>query len=114
MGLWRRLEEIRAPTSGKARKERKVRLASTSLAPRSASKPPGARAEQARRDSATVATNMSTQRPASDHASHAAARELVPPTARSCSLAPSVITPLKRYGFRNKAGWQANFVENAV
>src|SRR5215216_3711510 len=31
-----------------------------------------------------------------DQASHEAARELIPPTPRSCSLVPSVTTPLYR------------------
>ena len=57
---------------------------------------PEDRADLGRASSTPVATNMVTERPASDHASHAAARALVPPAPRFCSLVPSVTTPLYR------------------
>src|SRR5918997_4221521 len=40
------------------------------------------------------ATARTTHSRHSDQASHAAVRRLIPPTSRSCSLAPSVTTPL--------------------
>src|SRR5688500_16541350 len=40
------------------------------------------------------ATARTTHSRHSDQASHAAVRRLIPPTPRSCSLAPSVTTPL--------------------
>ena len=43
---------------------------------------------------ATFATNMISERVASDQASHAAARMLIPPIPRPCSLVPSVTRPL--------------------
>jgi hypothetical protein len=53
----------------------------------------GIGAERARTYSATLATNMATERPASDHANQAAERRLIPPPPRTCSLAPSLTTP---------------------
>src|SRR3712207_1688161 len=91
-GLWGRLEAIRAPTKGKAKKGTKINMPLTKvkLVPQLL----GTGAERARRSSATLATNMATQRPASDHASQEAARVLILPTPRSCSLAPANTTPL--------------------
>jgi hypothetical protein len=43
---------------------------------------------------ATFATNMISERVASDQASHAEVRGLMPPIPRPCSLAPSVTPPL--------------------
>jgi hypothetical protein len=77
MGLCGRLEAIRAPTVGKAKKAKKTNMPPTAgLVPNLL----GSCAERARTYSATLAKNMATQRPASDHASHAAARALIRPT----------------------------------
>src|SRR5918992_4030370 len=95
IGFWGRLEAIRAPTRGKARKGKKITRPPMS--------PPvphvlgGRVAGAAYKDmmvSATLAKNMATERPASDQASQAAARRLIPPTPRPCSLAPFVTTLL--------------------
>src|SRR5215207_778307 len=91
MGFLGRLEAIRAPTRGKARKG--------STKTNTLLKPPvpqvvGSCTDRVSTYSTTVAMNMATERPASDHASQEAARVLNPPTPRPCSLAPSVTTPL--------------------
>src|SRR5215216_7487365 len=92
MGLWGRLEAIRAPTKGKARKG--------SMKTNTMLKPPvpqviGGCTDRGRMMyNATFATNMTSARVASDQASQVAARVLIPPTPRLCSLAPSVTTPL--------------------
>src|SRR5215218_6633643 len=91
MGLWGRLEAIRAPTRGKAKKGTKSnRPPMLRLAPQLL----GTGAERASTHSATLATNMATERPASDHASQEAARVLIPPILRPCSLLSSDTTPL--------------------
>src|SRR5215211_5203187 len=102
MGLRGRLEAIRAPTKGKARKGSKK--TNTML------KPPvpqviGGCADRGRTMyNATSATNMISERVASDQASHAAARALIPPIPRPCFLAlPShhhstALPSLQRYG----------------
>src|SRR5918997_1448218 len=95
MGFWGRLEAIRAPTRGKARKGKKI-----SRPPMSPPVPHvlgGRVAGAAYKDmmvSATLAKYMATERPASDQPTQAAVRWLIPPLLRSCSLAPSVTTPL--------------------
>src|SRR5215217_9145821 len=86
-----RLEAIRAPTKGKARKG--------SMKTNTMLKPPvpqviGGCADGGRMYNATFATNMISERVASDQASHAAVRALIPPIPRPCSLAPSVTPPL--------------------
>src|SRR5215216_370842 len=92
MGLWGRLEAIRAPTKGKARKG--TMKTNTML------KPPvpqviGGCADRGRMMYiATFATNMISERVASDQPGHAAVRALIPPIPRPCSLAPSVTPPL--------------------
>src|SRR5918997_3313134 len=92
MGLWGRLEAIRAPTKGKARKG--TMKTNTML------KPPvpqviGGCADGGRMMyNATFATNMISERVASDQASHAAVRALMPPMTRPCFLAPTVTAPL--------------------
>src|SRR5215207_3362420 len=75
MGLWGRLEAMRAPTIGKARKGTKLTI---SLAAPTVTKLPGDCADRARAYSAPPTTNMATQSAASAHASHAAARALMP------------------------------------
>jgi hypothetical protein len=91
MGFLGRLEAIRAPTTGKARNgSRKM-----STTPR----PPvpqlgGGCTDRVRKYNTTFATNMATERPASNHASQAAVRLLIPPTPRSGSLDPAVTTLL--------------------
>src|SRR5215217_8591596 len=105
MGFRGRLEEIRAPTSGKMRKSTPpnrlptVRLTSQLL---------GTCAGRMSIYSGTLATNMATQRPASDHASKKATRVppspgLVPlplPSLRYSSVLPSP----SRYGKRYEPG----------
>src|SRR5919199_6281069 len=90
MGLEGRLEAMRAPTKGKARKgNRKIK---TRLRP-PVPKELGGCTDRVRKYNTTVVTNMVTERAPSDHASQGA-RVLTPPTPRPCSLAPSVMTPL--------------------
>src|SRR5829696_10366095 len=97
IGFWGRLEAIRAPTRGKARKGKKITRPPMSppvphvLGSRVAGAP-----YKDMMISATLAKNMATERPASDHANHEAARVLIPPTPRPWSLAPSVTTLLYR------------------
>src|SRR5215204_4284587 len=85
------LEAIRAPTIGKARKETKIN-SSLGVSPVLV----GSCDEWARTCSTTLARNMATQSPASDQASQEAARDLIPSTPRSCSVSPSLTTPLYR------------------
>src|SRR3712207_4051153 len=77
-----RLEAIRAPTSGKAKKRAPPTSPPT---PTSALQLLGRSALRARNHSGMVATNMAKVRPASDQASQAAARAcpLAPPRSRS-------------------------------
>ena len=75
MGFSGRLEAIRAPTIGKARKGTKISRALTI--------PPvpqvlGTCADRAATYSATLAKNMASDKPASDQASQAAVRRLIP------------------------------------
>src|SRR5215211_4874190 len=82
IGLRGRLEAIRAPTKGKARKG--TMKTNTML------KPPvpqviGGCADRGRMTyNVTFATNMTSERVASDQASQAAAWALIPPTLRAC------------------------------
>src|ERR671914_161405 len=93
IGFWGRLEAIRAPTRGKARKGKKItRPPMSPPVPHVLGDRVAGAAYKDMMVSATLAKNMATERPASDHASQAAARVLIPPTPRSCSLAPSVTT----------------------
>src|SRR5215217_374201 len=92
MGFCGRLEAIRAPTKGKARKSKTY---SASLTVPTLNQSPGDRPGRGRASSTPEATSMATERPASDHASHAA-RALVPPEPESCSIVPSVTIPLYR------------------
>src|SRR5215217_5004151 len=85
------LEAIRAPTIGKARKETKIN-SSLRVSPVLV----GSCDEWARTCSTTLARNMATQSPASAQASQEAARDLIPSTPRSCSVSPSLTTPLYR------------------
>src|SRR5215210_2174537 len=91
MELSGRLEATRAPTRGKARKSTKLKVSPTVL---TVNELPGDCADRARTPSATLAKNMATQSVASDQASHAAARALMPPVPRLCFLDPSVTTTL--------------------
>src|SRR5215212_2434706 len=68
MGWWGRLEAIRAPTRGKARKDRKT---SVSLTVSTVTRSLGHCAEEAGTESTMMGANMVTERPASDQASHA-------------------------------------------
>src|SRR5215213_8366702 len=92
IALWGRLEAIRAPTKGKARKG--------TMKTNKMLKPPvpqviGGCADGGRMMyNATFATNMISERVASDQASHAAVRALMPPIPRPCFLAPTVTPPL--------------------
>jgi hypothetical protein len=91
MGFRGRLEAIKAPTIGKARKGTKTKKP---LALRSAPQLSGTCADRASNNSGTLATNIATQREASDQASQAAARGLIPPTPLSRSPDPSATAPL--------------------
>src|SRR5215210_8400398 len=93
MGFCGRLEATRAPTMGKARKSKKLTVSPTVP---TVNQSPEACADRGRASSTPVATNMATERPASDHASHAAARALILPAPESCSFVPSVTIPLYR------------------
>src|SRR5215210_3800810 len=86
-----RLEAIRAPTSGKAKKRTPPTRPPT---PTSALQLLGRSALRARNHSGMVATNIAKVRQASDQASHVEARvfALVPP--RSRLLVPSATTVL--------------------
>src|SRR5919107_4011872 len=96
IGFWGRLEAIRAPTKGKARKGKKITSPPMSppvphvLGDRDAGTP-----YKDMMVSATLAKNMATERLASNQASQAA-RWLIPPTPRSRSLASPVTTPVYR------------------
>src|SRR5919199_3080301 len=91
MGLEGRLEAMRAPTKGKARKgNRKIK---TRLRP-PVPKELGGCTDRVRKYNTTVVTNMATHRAASDHASQETAWVLLPLTSRLCFLAPSVTTLL--------------------
>src|ERR671912_2074418 len=92
MGLWGRLEAIRAPTKGKARKG--TMKTNTMLKLPVPQVIGGCADRGSMMYNATFATNMISERVASDQASHAAVRALIPPIPRSCSLAPSVTAPL--------------------
>src|SRR5215218_2592265 len=88
-GLRGRLKEIRAPTTGKARKGTKTNKPAIV---RSAPQLTGTGAERARRRSTTLIKNMATERAASDQASQVAVRVRILPIPRLCSRAPSVTT----------------------
>src|SRR5918994_1127086 len=68
------LEAIKAPTTGKARKGTET---NRSPKPKPSPQLLGRFADLTRTDSATLATNMATERPASDQASQAVARVLI-------------------------------------
>src|SRR5215216_636857 len=91
MGFSGRLEAMRAPTSGKTKKSPEP---SRPTVVRPAFQLLGTSAERASTNSATLPTNTATQRAASDQASQAAVRLLIPPDPRPCPLAPSVTTLL--------------------
>src|SRR5215207_2560781 len=97
MGLWGRLEAIRAPTIGKARKGKKSTKPPRALAvPQSLEGCVAGASDKDRTVSVQPPTNMATETAASDQASQGAARVLIPPTPRLCSLIPSGTTPLYR------------------
>jgi hypothetical protein len=79
MGFRGRLEAIRAPTMGKARKSTKLTdsRTATPTVPRVVGSP-GDFADRVRMSSATMATNPATESKANDHASHTAARFPLP------------------------------------
>src|SRR5918998_2511470 len=96
IGFWGRLEAIRAPTRGKAKKGKKITRPPISppvphvLGDRVAGAP-----YKDMMVSTTLAKNMATERPASDQASQEAVRRLIPlPLCPCSSLAPCVTTPL--------------------
>src|SRR5215204_448577 len=91
MGFLGRLEAIRAPTTGNARKGNNKM--STALSP-PVPQELGGCTDRVAMYSTTDAAAMATERLASDHASHAAVRALIPPTPCFCSLGPAVTTPL--------------------
>src|SRR5918997_5978636 len=93
-GFRGRLEAIRAPTTGKARKDTKTSRSSAIPLLLAGSQLLGTWTDRPRTNSATFAADMASVRQASDHASQAAARLFVPPTPRARSLAPAVTTPL--------------------
>src|ERR671927_640275 len=93
MGFSGRLEAIRAPTTGKARKGSKKRKMLV--------RPPvpqelGGCTDRVIKYNTTVATNITAESAPSDHASQVAVRRLISPTPprTCCSLALSVTTPL--------------------
>src|SRR5215208_3680930 len=90
-GLRGCLKEIRAPTTGKARKGTKTNKPAIV---RSAPQLTGTGAERARRRSTTLIKSMVTERAASDQASQATVRVRILLIPRLCSRAPSVTTPL--------------------
>jgi hypothetical protein len=92
IGLWGRLEAIRAPTKGKARKG--TMKTNTMLKLPVPQVIGGCADRGSMMYNATFATNMISERVESDQASHAAVRALIPPIPRLCSLAPSVTPPL--------------------
>ena len=92
MVLWGRLEEIRAPTIGKAKKRTTINKSMrVGLVPKLLGI---CGADRRRAYSAMMATNMATESAASDHASWEATRALISPIPRSCSLTLSVTAPL--------------------
>jgi len=98
IGFSGRLEAIRAPTRGKARKGKKITRPLRDPAVPHVLEVEGCVAAPTDRDervSAAPTMNMATERAASDHASRVA-RVLVPPTPLFRCLAPAVTTPLYR------------------
>src|SRR5215211_2378264 len=96
MGFSGRLEEIRAPTRGKAKKGEKIsRPLRGPVVPQSLGACVTVPACKDKTVSAAPTRNMVTQTAASDHASKAV-RALVPPDLRPCCLTPVVTTPLYR------------------
>jgi hypothetical protein len=92
--LWGRLEAINTPTRGKARKGTNTNRPPT--VPQVLEGRVSGAPDKDKRVIAKPATNMDRERPASAYASQVAARVPIPPNPRSCSLAPSVTTPLYR------------------
>src|SRR5215218_5570166 len=91
-GFLGRLEAIRAPTRGKARKGTNTNRPPT--VPQVLEGRVSGASDKDNRVSATPATNIVRESPASDQASQEEARNLIPPTPRSCSASPSLTTPL--------------------
>src|SRR5215203_2429462 len=93
MGLSGRLEAIRAPTKGKARKGSKKM--STALRP-PVPQELGGCTDRVTKNNMTAATNITTESAPSDHASQVEGLRLISPTPPRpyCPLAPSVTTPL--------------------
>src|SRR5918997_2443887 len=91
IGFSGRLDAIRAPTTGKARKEsREITWPLSPPVPQGL----GTCMDLAGMYNAIVAANMANERPARDQASKAEVRRLIPPISRLCSLVPSVTTLL--------------------
>src|SRR5215203_5519623 len=92
MGLSGRLEAIRAPTKGKARKGSEKM--STALRP-PVPQELGGCTDRVTKSLPSCCTNITSESAPSDHASQVAVRRLISPTPRPCcSLALSVTTPL--------------------
>src|SRR5918995_263914 len=89
-----RLEAIRAPTSGKAKKRPPPASPPTLT---SAFQPLGMSALRARNHSGKAATNTAKVSPASDQASHVEARVCPPPPPRSRSFVPSTTNTLQHH-----------------
>ena len=118
IGFWGRLEAIRAPTRGKARKGKKITR--PLMGPAVPHVLGGRVAGASSTDmmvSATLAKNMATERPASDQASQEEARVFALPSSRSRRCVPSATTPLYRtlvsQALRNavREGIRTNFLE---
>src|SRR5918997_3957026 len=83
IGFWGRLEAIRAPTRGKARKGKKIiRPPMSPPVPHVLGVRVAGAAYKDMMVSTPLAKNMATERPASDQASQAAVWGLVPPAPR--------------------------------
>src|SRR5215213_7706295 len=97
IGFSGRLEEIRAPTSGKARNGEKIsRPLRGPAVPQSLKGCVAGPAYKDRTVSAKLSKNMATERAASDHASQEAVRPFIPLPPVACCLDPVVTTPLYR------------------
>src|SRR5215218_4036298 len=95
IGLPGRLEDIRAPTKGKARKGKKInRPLRSPEVPQSLGVCVTGPTFKEETVSATLIKNIATERAARDHASQEAARALLPPPPCPCCLVSVVTTPL--------------------
>src|SRR5215210_1917922 len=88
IGFLGRREAIKAPTVGNVKANKEMRTGKLELNP--------GWLEKVRKPSTPLNAAKGKESAHTDHASQAAVRRLIPPTPRSCSLAPSVTTPLYR------------------